>query len=171
MSRGDRITSFPEYRRAALETAPDQSPRKHLQQGALGLPGEWREYREVRGSGELSEKAIDELGDCFWYAALVAEGCRQISGDRLLRNEPDSAILTPHFRRLSGAVEGYCYQEKADALETIDEELSAIVWLLHQETCGEAPTVWRYNLVKLSGRYPDGWEAGGGQREGGNLHD
>jgi len=62
---------FDDYIRAVLRTAPDHDePGGQLQQGALGLIAEYREYNSAIDPDDKR----DERGDMLWYLALLVDG-------------------------------------------------------------------------------------------------
>lgn len=73
----DGITAN-DYQRAAMRTAGDD-PSKYLLNGVMGLCGEAGEVIDLVKKGLYQGHEIDpnriaeELGDCLWYAAVIAE--------------------------------------------------------------------------------------------------
>ena len=73
----DGITAN-DYQRAALRTAGDD-PSKYLLNGVMGLCGEAGEVIDIvkkslyQGHEFDLNMVAEELGDCLWYAAVIAE--------------------------------------------------------------------------------------------------
>ena len=71
---------FDEYQTLALRTAANTSEDRLLLNGVMGLCGEAGECIDVvkkhlfQGHQLDRDKLIDEMGDCLWYLATLAEG-------------------------------------------------------------------------------------------------
>jgi hypothetical protein len=155
----DEIDNFEDYIEAALKTAPDGSPVDRLHQGALGTIAEYREYNSAIDPDEKRR----ERGDMLWYLALLCEGANAI-GDLLLHTDEQGAISASLYQ-LCGAVEDYAHQGKDGAADDVCEHVASLYSRLMRRI--DDPTrVMRENIAKLSDRYPDGYEPGGGQRGG-----
>jgi len=150
---------FDDYIRAVLRTAPDHDgPGDQLQQGALGLIAEYREYNSAIDPDDKR----DERGDMLWYLALLVDGAQAIGGVRLQTDEQGS--LSTAMYELCGAIEGWRYQKKDGAADDVCGHVEALYSRLIRRV-DEPIEVMRANIDKLTDRYPDGFEAGGGNRE------
>lgn len=150
---------FDDYIRAVLRTAPDHDgPGERLQQGALGLIAEYREYQSAIDPGDKR----DERGDMLWYLALSIDGARTI-GDVRLHTDEQGPLSTALYE-LCGAIEDWRYQQKDGAADDVCEHVEAVHSRLMRRI-DEPVRVMRENIAKLDERYPDGYEPGGGDRE------
>jgi len=150
---------FDNYIEAVLRTAPDHDePGEQLQQGALGLIAEYREYYSAIDPDDKRA----ERGDMLWYVALLVDGSRAI-GDVRLHTDEEGSLATAMYE-LCGAIEGWKYQQKDSAADDVCGHVESLYSRLIQRV-DEPIEVMRANINKLTDRYPDGFEAGGGQRE------
>lgn len=69
------IETWNKYINKAMETAKDQLPKDQLSQACKGLDGEWYEFKY---EADDREDLYDELGDMFWYLALVWDAIQQV---------------------------------------------------------------------------------------------
>lgn len=81
-----------EYQKACLRTAGTETGEELLLNGVLGLSGESGEvadlYKKHRFQGHDLDKEdiINELGDCMWYLAILAESLGVTLGDVMQAN-------------------------------------------------------------------------------------
>ena len=86
----DGITAN-DYQRAAMRTAGDDE-ENYLANGAMGLCGESGEVADLikkhlfQGHELNRVKVVEELGDVFWYGALIAEAVGATLSEVMLTN-------------------------------------------------------------------------------------
>ena len=86
----DGITAN-DYQRAAMRTAGDDE-ENYLANGAMGLCGESGEVADLikkhlfQGHELDRVKVVEELGDVFWYGALIAEAVGATLSEVMTRN-------------------------------------------------------------------------------------
>lgn len=164
----DKIDDFDDYREMALETAPEDvdeefirkaGPLGRLMQGACGVISEYGEYHSAIDPNEKRR----ERGDMLWYVALLVEGADKL-GDLRLHTDEQGQVATTIYG-LFGAIGDLIFQGKDGAADDACEHVESLYSRLMRRI--DDPTrVMRENIAKLSDRYPDGYEPGGGQRGG-----
>lgn len=162
----DDVT-WPTYVEEALKTAdPHQTPERRLAQGALGLVGEvfgelTRASHDLEG-GEVRE----ELGDCFWYTALIHDALAQLQSSAPLWHPLDPIqatdltwhILERRLGKLANAAEKVADQGRGD------DEILAAAGNAYDSICAQlaAPyddetlrAILADNISKLRARHGD----------------
>jgi len=156
----DDIDDFDDYIEATRETAPDQSPFRDIVQGTWGLDAEQHELHRAMSD----EERRSEIGDLFWYFARVVSGIRaRYDVDPLNHEQTDQPRLSIAHQMLCDALEGHEFQRKIGA-HKVARAAGRVVGCLRMKV-DEPVEIMRANIDKLTDRYPDGFEAGGGQRE------
>lgn len=92
MTFRDSLTAN-DYQRMAMRTAGEyESKLAKIRNAVYGLNGEAGEVidilkkHEFQGHDLSAESIVDELGDCLWYAALLADALDTTLEDVMLRN-------------------------------------------------------------------------------------
>jgi len=151
---------FDDYIEATEHTAPDQPPFLDIVQGSWGLSGEQHELNRVMSDEERRE----EVGDLFWYAARLVSGTRaRYDVDPLDHVQTDQPRLSVAHRILCDTLKSAKFQRKVGA-HKVARAAGRLVGCLRMKV-DDPVEVMRANIDKLTERYPDGFEAGGGQRK------
>jgi len=146
---------FTEYIEATRQTWRTEDDRiDQIVHAAMGLANEVGEY--------LAAPSPEELGDVAYYHARLCDLVdRDIeSGGNLGDPTQDAAALLGWAKKLR-------FQQRDDDTE-VGWRLGKIrLWMMTQgnEVGDGIQQVRRENIEKLTGRYPDGFEEGGGDRE------
>jgi len=156
----DDIDNFDDYIEATEQTAPDQPPFRDIVQGTWGLSAEQHELNRAMSD----EERRAEIGDLMWYAARLVDGIRaRYDVDPLDHVQTDQPRLSVAHRLLCDALKGAEFQRKVGA-HKVARAAGRVVGALLMKV-DEPVEIMRANIDKLTDRYPDGYEAGGGQRE------
>ena len=144
---------FKEYVKLAMRTnVKDRSFKDNILNGLLGLYGETVEFIMASESGQL-----DELGDCYWYTALLFH----TTGLELLNIKKaknslmvDIGLLSDHFKK-------HFFQGHSLDSNLVQVLLSEIKFHLdvYATSINSSPEeVMEHNINKLKKRFPEGFE-------------
>lgn len=142
---------FKEYMKLAMRTNPEGKDFKdNILNGLLGLYGELIEY-----SSSDSVNGVEELGDAYWYLALLCDTMDIVPEGVSTNNHIllYVASLSEHFKKhfFQGHDLGVAYV--STLLSSIKAELDCIA-----SHISSPEEVMRLNIDKLKKRFPNGFE-------------
>lgn len=144
---------FKEYVKLAMRTnVKDRDFKNNILNGLLGLYGETIEFITASETGEL-----DELGDCYWYTALLfhTTGLEPLSIIKPKNNlSHNIGLLSDHFKK------HFFQGHKLDST-LVQLLLSEIKFHLdrYSKWLQSSPEeVMEHNINKLKKRFPEGFE-------------
>lgn len=144
---------FKEYVKLAMRTnVEDRSFKDNILNGLLGLYGETVEFIMAREDGEL-----DEMGDCYWYIALLFH----TTGLELLNIKKANNSLIVNIGLLSDHFKKHFFQGHSLDSNLVQVLLSEIKFDLdvYARCINSSPEgVMEYNINKLKKRFPEGFE-------------
>lgn len=146
---------FKEYVKLAMRTnVKDRSFKDNILNGLLGLYGETVEFMMATANegGEL-----DELGDCYWYTALLFH----TTGLELLNIKKAKNSLMVSIGLLSDHFKKHFFQGHSLDSNLVQVLLSEIKFHLDFYTTfinSSPEEVMEYNINKLKKRFPEGFE-------------
>lgn len=144
---------FKEYVKLAMRTnVKDRSFKDNILNGLLGLYGETVEFVMASETGQL-----DELGDCYWYTALLfhTTGFEPLNIKKAKNSlMVDIGLLSDHFKK-------HFFQGHSLDSNLVQVLLSEIKFHLDFYTTfinSSPEEVMEYNINKLKKRFPEGFE-------------
>ncbi len=144
---------FKEYVKLAMRTnVEDRSFKDNILNGLLGLYGETVEFLMASEAGEL-----DELGDCYWYIALLFH----TTGLELLKIKKAKNNLIVNIGLLFDHFKKHFFQGHSLDSNLVQLLLSEIKFHLddYATSINSSPEkVMEYNVNKLKKRFPKGFE-------------
>lgn len=161
------VSSLDEYQALCLRTLNDEGTSRNILHCILGVAGEVGEVTELIGSGAHAPNGlVGELGDCMWYAAVLA---KQFDVRLSLIAVPAfSPNQIPEHRELNGMVvyaaqmieviKKYEFYKKEFPPEKVLGPLSNYLYCLLEVcrfNCLDPIDVAYANINKLAARYPD----------------
>lgn len=150
---------FKEYVKLAMRTnVKDRSFKDNILNGLLGLYGETDEFIMASEAGEL-----DELGDCYWYTALLfhTTGLELLNPLELLNITKAKNSLMSSIALLSDHFKKHFFQGHSLDSNLVQVLLSDIKFRLdvYATFINSSPEeVMKYNVNKLKKRFPEGFE-------------
>ena len=150
---------FKEYVKLAMRTnVEDRSFKDNILNGLLGLYGENVEFIMASEAGEL-----DELGDCYWYTALLfhTTGLELLNPLELLNITKAKNSLMSSIGLLSDHFKKHFFQGHSLDSNLVQLLLSEIKFHLDVSTTfinSSPEEVMEYNINKLKKRFPEGFE-------------
>lgn len=163
-----------DYQVAALRTSGVTIGEDMVNNAVLGLIGEVGEVVDLIKKVIFHGHPIDkdafskEIGDVFWYIALLCEGTKEVSFTELVRplplypDQPSSAILQEELFETGlrlGAGVGHIARLTlssgflTEAIYCLFDELIVLLYLLNLDL----ENVLATNIAKLQLRYPQGF--------------
>lgn len=165
--------NYTEYQKLALRTAAKSAdPRLDMAVLALGLVGEAGEVYEAVCDNVPLEKLDAEIGDLFWYAAVLAKAC-DIGGESEFDAEIVS-MLAPRFEEspedraldivygttsIAEAVKKQVGHGKPFDKGHMANMLAAIMILARTLTPTSLSEICTKNIAKLKARWPEGFKS------------
>lgn len=144
---------FKEYVKLAMRTnVKDRSFKDNILNGLLGLYGETVEFIMASEGGQL-----DELGDCYWYTALLFH----TTGLELLNIKKAKNTLMVNIGLLFDHFKKHFFQGHSLDSNLVQVLLSEIKFHLDVYatfTTSSPEEVMKYNVNKLKKRFPEGFE-------------
>ena len=144
---------FKGYVKLAMRTnVKDRDFKNNILNGLLGLYGETVEFLMASEGGEL-----DELGDCYWYTALLFH----TTGLELLNIKKTKNSLMVSMGLLSDHFKKHFFQGHSLDSNLVQVLLSEIKFHLDVSTTfinSSPEEVMKYNVNKLKKRFPEGFE-------------
>lgn len=161
-----------DYAERAARTMPaDMDPRARLAMLSMGLFGEWHELLDL--SPGQGGKLVKEMGDVYWYSVLLATESRRVFGmlgyyDSMGTVRPKILMALPpeSWQWVEAAKKAIFHDVHPGALALWVEKSFQRLEMMERFYSIDKGEVLRQNIEKLEKRYPDGFESGGGQREG-----
>ena len=145
--------NFKEYVKLAMRTnVEDRSFKDNILNGLLGLYGETIEFIMANETEEL-----DELGDCYWYTALLFH----TTGLEPLNIVKPKNHLSHNIGLLSDHFKKHFFQGRNLDSELVQLLLSEIKFHLdrYSRWLQSSPEeVREHNIDKLKKRFPEGFE-------------
>ena len=139
------------YQAAAARTLPaNLSDRERLSMLALGVVGEWWEYREATDTPTENEEA----GDVLWYIAGI---CTVLGVDMAMLNalEPDFVSSVQALGYICESVKKHLYHGKALDKARILRGCQRLYTLIDDGS--DIGEIMAANVAKLQARWPDGF--------------
>lgn len=165
----DRLTCFDEYQEKSILTMKLDSPLMEILHCVMGMVGEAGEVKELHFSD--TDKMVGEVGDCMWYAAVLAHRLGLHLSDVVADAQEINALHTGPFSCLSGedrALVWACrlndlvkksvfYSRELDRA-TVQTQLTHY-WAALLSLCAKMSVAPLYvattNVRKLEARFPD----------------
>lgn len=154
---------FKDYVKLAMRTnREDRSFNDNLVNGIFGLVGETVELRKAARSEDF-DSCIDELGDVYWYTALmfhtIGTAPSELSMDEKLLIE--EGRLMNQIGAVSDHVKKHLFQGHAIDIEFISSEMTKLKYKLDwlcEELLVTPSRVMSRNIDKLKRRFPEGFD-------------
>lgn len=161
-------TDFNDYQQKALRTLNSKTHVENMTHAIMGMVGEAGEFTELKESEK--ERRISEIGDCLWYAAVLANELKLKLGDvigragdlradskRWMGRLPEVWAMMSACR-LTDDIKKTVFYGKPLRYDALEKELILYVSCLIEMSArmpGSLFEVAKINIKKLEARYPD----------------
>lgn len=154
-----------QYQRDALRTALKTETSRDLLIRTCGLAGEWGEFlAETIDETSDPKKCGEELADCFWYMASIAEVAGFQLADLIMLNaynEPLSSIrVTIEIGKVAEYVKKTAGHGREKPIEDLTVPLSKILHSLIFKARDGLPEILAANVAKLRARHANAGPGG-----------